>query len=177
MGRYALPLGIFALLAILLGMGLALDPKRIPSPLIDKAAPDFVLPQLQDPQKTLAKSDLRGQAVLINVWASWCVSCRQEHPLLMELARSQRAALYGFNYKDGRDDALRWLAFYGNPYRASVSDENGKVGIDFGVYGVPETFVVDKQGVIRYKHIGPITQEDLDKTILPLVERLAAQTR
>ena len=117
---------------------------------------------------------MSGKVWLLNVWASWCVSCREEHPILVELSKSNAVPIVGLNYKDQRDDALQWLDKFGNPYNLSVSDTNGRVGIDFGVYGVPETFVIDKAGVIRYKQIGPVTPQALEQTIMPLVRKLQA---
>jgi len=172
MNRYLIPLVIFFLLVILFRIGLNYDPQRVPSPLIDKPMPAFSLPKLKDPEGVLSSEDLHGQVVLLNVWASWCVACRYEHPLLVELAHNQNARIYGLNYKDTRDEALRWLDHYGDPYVHSAFDQSGKVGIDFGVYGVPETFVLDRNGIIRYKHIGPITQQVLENTIMPLLQRL-----
>lgn len=172
MKRYLLPLLVFVVMAGFLAVGLKLDPREVPSPLIGKPAPAFDLPQLAAPDQRLAAKDLRGQVWLLNVWASWCVACRQEHPLLVEVAKTGQLKLYGLNYKDKREDALGWLNRYGNPYLQSVSDTDGLVGIDYGVYGVPETFVIDKQGVIRYKQIGPVTPEALRDTLLPLVAQL-----
>ncbi|MBX9716609.1 MAG: DsbE family thiol:disulfide interchange protein [Burkholderiaceae bacterium] len=172
MKRYLLPLLVFVVMAGFLAIGLKLDPREVPSPLIGKPAPAFDLPQLAAPDQRLAAKDLRGQVWLLNVWASWCVACRQEHPLLVDLAKTGQVKLYGLNYKDKRDDALGWLAKYGNPYLQSVSDTEGLVGIDYGVYGVPETFVIDKQGVIRFKQIGPVTPEALRDKLLPLVAQL-----
>lgn len=172
MKRYLLPLLVFVVMAGFLAIGLKLDPREVPSPLIGKPAPAFDLPQLAAPDQRLAAKDLRGQVWLLNVWASWCVACRQEHPLLVEVAKTGQLKLYGLNYKDKRDDALGWLDRYGNPYLKSVSDTDGLVGIDYGVYGVPETFVIDKQGVIRYKQIGPVTPEALRDKLLPLVAQL-----
>lgn len=172
MTRYLLPLGIFGVLVVLLFVGLRLDPREVPSPLIDKPAPAFSLPQLHDPGKTLTREDLLGKVYLLNVWASWCVSCRDEQPVLMQLAQTGQVDIYGLNYKDQREDALRWLAMFGNPYIASVSDLDGRVGIDWGVYGVPETFVIDRAGMIRHKHIGPVSQADLDTVLLPKVREL-----
>lgn len=172
MKRYLLPLLVFVVMAGFLAIGLKLDPREVPSPLIGKPAPAFDLPQLAAPDQRLAAKDLRGQVWLLNVWASWCVACRQEHPLLVEVAKAGQLKLYGLNYKDKREDALGWLNRYGNPYLQSVSDTDGLVGIDYGVYGVPETFVIDKQGVIRYKQIGPVTPEALRDTLLPLVAQL-----
>jgi len=170
--RYTLPLVIFIALVLLFIFGLHNDPRRIPSPLIDKPVPVFELPLLHRPELTLRSEELRGEVTLINVWASWCVSCRYEHPLLVNLAQTSDLKIYGLNYKDERNAALMWLKQLGNPYVESIFDQQGNVGIDFGVYGVPETFVVDQDGIIRYKHIGPISQEDLESIILPLVQRL-----
>ncbi len=172
MKRYLIPLIVFVVMAGFLAIGLKLDPREVPSPLIGKPAPAFDLPQLAAPDQRLAAKDLRGQVWLLNVWASWCVACRQEHPLLVELGKTGQVKLYGLNYKDKRDDALGWLNNFGNPYLKSMSDTDGLVGIDYGVYGVPETFVIDKQGVIRYKQIGPVTPESLRDTLLPLVAQL-----
>lgn len=170
--RYLIPLGVFGLLVVFLGVGLIMDPSKVPSPLIDKAAPEFELPQLHDAGKTLSKRDMLGQVWMFNVWASWCVSCRQEHPLLLELARRGTVPIYGLNYKDKRKEAIQWLRDLGNPYVKSAHDIEGRVGMDYGVYGVPETYVIDKEGVIRYKQIGPISPEALENKILPLVREL-----
>jgi len=172
MKRFLIPLGIFIVIVVFLGIGLTLDPRRIPSPLIDKPAPAFALAQLSDPGKTLSQKDLLGQVWVLNVWASWCVACREEHPVLVEFARSKVVPIYGLNYKDKREDALAWLRQFGNPYVMSIVDDAGRTGIDYGVYGVPETFVIDKQGVIRYKNIGPVTPEILEAKILPLIRKL-----
>jgi cytochrome c biogenesis protein CcmG/thiol:disulfide interchange protein DsbE len=174
MKRFLLPLIVFVVLVGFLAVGLKLDPREVPSPLIDKPAPAFSLPRLDAPDKPLSAQDLRGKVWLLNVWASWCVACRQEHPVLLDLAGSGAVPIYGLNYKDKRDDALGWLKQFGNPYVASISDSEGLVGIDYGVYGVPETFVIDKAGVIRLKHIGPVTPEALRDSILPLVRKLGA---
>jgi len=170
--RFLLPLGFFVVLVGFLYVGLFRDPHEVPSPLVDKPAPAFKLAQLNDPSKQLGPADLKGQVWLLNVWASWCVSCRVEHPLLVELAKTNVVPVIGLNYKDTNALGKRWLAENGDPYQASVVDADGRVGIDWGVYGVPETFVVDKNGVIRYKQIGPITQESLKDKILPLVREL-----
>ena len=172
MKRYLLPLLVFVVMVGFLAVGLQLKPREVPSPLINKAAPAFQLPLLAAPDKTLSAQDLRGQVWILNVWASWCVACRVEHPLLVEFAKTTTVPIYGLNYKDKRDDAQRWLANFGDPYKQSLSDTEGLVGIDFGVYGVPETFVIDKAGVIRLKHIGPVTPEVLAGTILPLIKKL-----
>ncbi|HWP00656.1 MAG TPA: DsbE family thiol:disulfide interchange protein [Methylococcus sp.] len=170
--RFALPLLVFALLVALLAVGLRLDPREVPSPLIGKPAPGFSLPQVAAAEQRLSLADLKGQVFLLNVWASWCLSCREEHPLLLELAKRGIVPIYGLNYKDERETAQAWLKRFGDPYRASAFDADGRIGIEWGVYGVPETFVVDKQGLIRYKQTGPITPEVLEKKILPLVRQL-----
>lgn len=172
MNRYLLPLVVFFVLAGFLAVGLRLNPREVPSPLIGKPAPVFSLPLLDAPEERLAGHDLKGQVWLLNVWASWCAACLQEHPLLVDLAKTGSVKLYGLNYKDKREDGLVWLQRHGNPYVRSLSDSDGRVGIDFGVYGVPETFVIDSQGMIRLKHIGPVTPEVLRGKILPLVEQL-----
>jgi len=172
--RFILPLLLFVVLLIFLWVGLSLDPREVPSPLVGKAAPAFRLARLDDPGKSVAEGDLRGQVWLLNVWASWCVSCVEEHPLLVELSKQALVPIYGLNYKDNRPAAQAWLARNGNPYTLSVSDPDGKVGIDYGVYGVPETYVIDKSGVIRFKQIGPVTLKVLSERILPLVKRLQA---
>jgi cytochrome c biogenesis protein CcmG/thiol:disulfide interchange protein DsbE len=156
----------------LLAIGLKHDPREVPSPLIGKRAPAFELPLLHEPDKNFSTKQQAGRVWLLNVWASWCVACRDEHPVLVEFSKGGAAPLYGLDYKDKREDALAWLSRYGNPYRASVYDTDGKVGIDYGVYGVPETYVIDKRGVIRYKRIGPVTPEIMTKQIMPLVESL-----
>ena len=172
--RYLLPLVLFLGVAGLLFKGLSLDPRLVSSPLIDKPAPAFTLALLNNPETTMSDSDFRGQVSLFNVWATWCVACRAEHPVLMDLARSGKVPVYGLNYKDERPAALSWLQQIGNPYLANAFDADGRVGIDWGVYGTPETFLIDKQGIIRYKHIGPLTREIVQQEILPLVEQLQA---
>ncbi len=172
MAKNYLPLIVFGLLVALLGVGLTLNPREVPSPLIDKPAPAFALPRLHAPEQVFASDDLRGQVSLLNVWASWCSGCRQEHPLLVQLVRETDVPLYGLNYKDTRPAALRWLKNYGDPYAATAFDQDGRVGIDYGVYGVPETYVIDRHGIIRYKQIGPITDKVLRDEILPLVQTL-----
>jgi len=164
--------GIFVALLVLLTVGLGLNPREVPSPLIGKPAPAFTLPLLAEPGQTFSSKDPLGKVWVFNVWASWCVACRDEHALLVEFSKSGVAPLYGLNYKDQRDDGLKWLARYGNPYRASFFDADGKVGIDYGVYGVPETYVIDKRGVIRFKQIGPVTPEILQRRMLPLIAEL-----
>ena len=170
--KFLIPLAIFLVLVGFLGRGLQLDPREVPSPLIGKPVPAFALARLDDAAQTLRRDDLLGKVWVLNVWASWCGACRDEHPLLVEFARRKLVPLYGLNYKDTRPEGLAWLRSFGNPYEASLFDVDGRVGIDFGVYGVPETFVVDKAGVIRYKQIGPVTPEALRDTLLPLVAKL-----
>ncbi|HXX82815.1 MAG TPA: DsbE family thiol:disulfide interchange protein [Casimicrobiaceae bacterium] len=170
--RWSIPLAIFLILLAFLWVGLGRDPREVPSPLIGKPAPAFSLSQLHEPSQALSNSDLRGKVWLLNVWASWCVSCREEHPLLMQLAAGKTVPIYGLDYKDDPGSGKAWLAQNGDPYTASIVDRDGRVGIDYGVYGVPETFVVDKEGVIRYKQIGPLSVEALQRKILPLVREL-----
>lgn len=172
--KFALPLLVFAMLVGFFGVGLMRDPREVPSPFIGKPAPAFRLAQLHEAKSVFSPADMRGQVWMLNVWASWCVSCRVEHPLLVEIARQKLVPIVGLNYKDKRDDGVQWLVKFGNPYVLSAYDFDGNVGIDFGVYGVPETFVIDKAGVIRHKQIGPITPDALEKTILPLIRKLNA---
>lgn len=172
MKRYLIPLGIFVVLAAFLGVGLKLDPREVPSPLVGKPAPAFTLPTLADPSASFSAEQMKGQVWVLNVWASWCVPCLAEHPYVTQLARLPGITVVGLNYKDKPEDAKRWLARHGDPYRAIAADADGRVGIDYGVYGVPETFVIDRQGVIRHKHIGPITPEALRDEILPVLRRL-----
>ena len=172
--KLAIPLVAFIAIAAFLAIGLTRDPREVPSPFIGKAAPAFHIQQLGDSKAAFSPEDMRGKVWLLNVWASWCVSCRAEHPLLVEMSKRNVVPIIGLNYKDKRDDGLAWLGKLGNPYALSAFDVDGRVGIDYGVYGVPETFVIDKQGVIRYKQIGPITPEALEKTILPLIRKLEA---
>ncbi len=174
MKRYIVPLAVFAIMLVVLALGLGSNPRDVPSPLIDKPAPAFSLPTLSRPEQKVSTQDLRGKVWMLNVWASWCVACRVEHPNLVAFAQRNAVPLYGLNYKDKREDALRWLGSFGNPYLQSLSDVEGLVGIDFGVYGVPETFVIDRDGVIRLKHTGPLTPEVLRDTILPLIGKLNA---
>jgi cytochrome c biogenesis protein CcmG/thiol:disulfide interchange protein DsbE len=172
MMRFILPLVVFLVLAGFLYVGLSLDPHEVPSPLINKAAPAFNLPQLHDNTKQFSPQEMKGKVWLLNVWASWCVSCKQEHPILMSLAQQNIVPIYGLDYKDKKQDAEMWLNQGGDPYTLSVMDSEGRIGIDYGVYGVPETYVIDKQGIIRYKQIGPVTPQNLQEKILPLVAEL-----
>jgi cytochrome c biogenesis protein CcmG/thiol:disulfide interchange protein DsbE len=192
MNRYYWILGAFAALVVLLAVGLGLNPRDIPSPLVGKPVPAFKLAVLATPEKTFSPKDMRGKPWLINVWASWCVSCRQEHPILVEFSKKVDVPLIGLNYKEVRGDggfdmgkmppdeevklalqrANGWLRDHGDPYRLTAMDIDGRVGIDFGVYGVPETYVIDKDGIIRMKHTGPITPDILAKKIMPLLAEL-----
>lgn len=174
--RFLTPLIIFAVIAGFLYKGLYMDPHEIPSVLINKPAPQFTLPRLDDPSKTISTADLKGKVWLFNVWASWCVSCRAEHEVLVSLSRMGVVDIYGLNYKDTQDAAQAWLNRLGNPYVTNAVDADGRVGIDWGVYGVPETFVVDKKGIIRHKHTGPVTHESLREQLLPIVEKLKAES-
>jgi cytochrome c biogenesis protein CcmG, thiol:disulfide interchange protein DsbE len=160
----------FAALVVLLAVGLTLNPREVPSPLIGKPAPPFELPLLDAPDKTFTQKDMLGKVWVLNVWASWCPPCLVEHPVVSELAKS--VPVVGLNYKDAREDALPWLARNGNPYQLSVYDAAGRIAIDYGVYGVPETYVIDRKGVIRYKHVGPLTPEVAQKKVGPLVKEL-----
>ncbi|HRP29523.1 MAG TPA: DsbE family thiol:disulfide interchange protein [Burkholderiaceae bacterium] len=172
--KYLAPLALFVILLGFLAVGLNLNPREVPSPLIGKPAPAFDLPRLDDPSQRITRQDLAGKVWILNVWASWCVACHEEHPVLVEFARRRLVPIYGLNYKDERGNAIEWLSRLGNPYEASLSDTDGRVGINFGVYGVPETFVIDKQGVIRLKQIGPVTPEVLRDRIEPLIRELGA---
>ena len=170
--KFLIPLAVFLVLVGFLAVGLKLDPREVPSPLIGKPAPDFELTRLDAPDQKLRRDEMLGKVWVLNVWASWCAPCREEHPLVVDFARRKLAPVYGLNYKDTRPAGMAFLTQLGNPYEASLFDADGRIGIDYGVYGVPETFVIDKQGIIRYKHIGPLTLEVLDKKIAPLVKEL-----
>jgi cytochrome c biogenesis protein CcmG/thiol:disulfide interchange protein DsbE len=170
--RYLVPMGIFLGVLGFLFIGLGLNPREVPSPLVGKPAPAFQLPRLDDPAQTVGRDDLLGKVWMLNVWASWCAPCREEHPLVIDIARRKLVPVYGLNYKDQTQAARGWLANLGDPYTATLVDANGRVGIDFGVYGVPETFIIDRQGVIRYKHTGPLTVEVVRKRIEPLLKEL-----
>lgn len=192
MNRFLWPLIGFVVLVVLLAVGLQLNPREVPSPLVGQPAPAFALPKLGANSQTFSPQDMQGKVWLLNVWASWCVSCRQEHPMLVEMAKNKTVTLIGLNYKEVRGDgsfdmdklsaeaektlaserADTWLKRHGDPYALSVLDLDGRVGIDYGVYGVPETYVIDKAGVIRFKHIGPITPDVFTGKILPLVAEL-----
>jgi len=173
--KFLLPLIFFALLVGLLFFGLSNDPSRVPSPLVNKPAPAFELPKLSDPNATFSPKSFLGKVWLLNIWASWCNACRVEHPVLNELAKQNIVSIVGFDYKDTNINAKAWLKQFGNPYSVVVTDQKGVVGFDYGVYGVPETFVIDKKGIIRYKHIGPISFKDLNEKIIPLVKALKSE--
>lgn len=172
MKRFILPLLVFIALVGFLAVGLRLNPREVPSPLINKQAPEFTLTQLHQPEQTIGSKQMRGQVWLLNVWASWCVACRQEHPVMVEFAKQNIIPVIGLNYKDQRSDGQAWLQQFGNPYQVSAFDDKGQVGIDFGVYGVPETFLIDQQGVIRFKQIGPMTPDVIQNKLLPLIAAL-----
>jgi cytochrome c biogenesis protein CcmG, thiol:disulfide interchange protein DsbE len=175
MSRFLIPFGIFIVVVGFLAVGLTLNPRELPSPLVGKTAPDFSLPELHDPGKIISSNDLKGKVWLLNFWASWCGGCKDEHPVLNHLAQSGEVPIYGMDYKDRRDEALAWLKEWGNPYAVVAVDEPGRVGINYGVYGVPETYVIDKAGVIRYKQIGPLREDIVQGKILPLVRELQNQ--
>jgi len=175
--RRFIPLVAFVMLAVVLGIGLGLKPREVPSPFIGKPAPAFALPLLDQPAKTLGVADMRGRVWLLNIWASWCAPCREEHPLLVQLAGSRLVPIIGLNYKDDPRNAQEWLLRLGDPYRATAMDRDGRTGIDWGVYGVPETFLVDRDGVLRHKVIGPLTRETWNRDVLPLVQQLQQAAR
>jgi len=172
--KLAWTLGIFVALLALLAIGLGLNPREVPSPLIGKPAPAFELPLLSAPDKTFSQKDMLGKVWVLNVWASWCAPCLVEHPQITRLAQSGAVPVVGLNYKDAREDAVPWLKRNGNPFFATVYDGAGRIAIDYGVYGVPETYVIDRKGVIRYKRIGPVTPEILKEKIEPLLRELNA---
>jgi cytochrome c biogenesis protein CcmG/thiol:disulfide interchange protein DsbE len=174
--RALMPLAIFIALVALLFYGLQLDPRKVPSPLVNKPAPTFELASLEDPRKMVTNEILMGKVSLVNVWASWCPSCRQEHGELMYIARNNDVQVVGFNWKDTRAEALEMLRRYGNPYVVSAYDPDNKYGLHWGVYGAPETFVVDGEGIIRYKHIGPVDRNVWETVLRPIVEQYRPQT-
>ena len=174
-----LPLAIFGIVAVLLAAGVWLsrnpDREALPSPLIDKPAPDFALPVLHEPQRTVTLQELRGAPFVLNVWGSWCPSCRDEHPVLTRFAETKRVRVVGFNWKDEREDALRWLNQFGNPYWVVIADIEGKSAIDWGIYGAPETFLVDANGTIRWKHVGPLTDALIAGELVPAIDAIDPQ--
>jgi cytochrome c biogenesis protein CcmG/thiol:disulfide interchange protein DsbE len=171
-----IPLVLFLALGVILYRGLSLNPTAMPSALIGQKVPSFVLNQLLKPDVVLTEKDLTGEIALINVWGTWCVYCKYEHPYLVDIAQSGRVALYGLNYKDDREDAKQWLKDYENPYRFSIFDPLGKLGIELGVTAAPETFVIDKQGFIRMKHVGPIDGKIWQDKFLPIIKKLENET-
>lgn len=170
--KYLIPLALFLVLVVFLAIGLGRDPHAVPSPLINKAAPTFRLPQLQAPDKTFSAEDMRGKVWVMNVWASWCFVCRDEHPDLMKYAKSGAVPILGLNWKDRPEDALAWLRELGDPYVLSAADIEGRVAIDYGVYGAPETYLIDQAGIIRYKHVGQVTPDVWSDKFLPLIQQL-----
>lgn len=166
-----IPFLLFIVIVGFLGKGLFLNPREVPSPLIGKPAPAFTAPVLGDTSKTFSSEEMKGQVWMLNMWASWCAACRDEHPLLVEMLE-HGIPLYGLAYKDVEADALAVLEKMGNPYIITAADQDGRIGIDYGVYGVPETYIIDKAGIIRFKQIGPITAEDLRDKILPILKEL-----
>lgn len=170
--KFLIPLGLFVVLVMFLAVGLGLDPRDVPSPLVNKPAPAFKVSQLEQADLQFSPEDLKGKVWLLNVWASWCVACREEHPVLLEFSRSRMIPIVGLDYRDQRKDAMNVIRRSGNPYDLIAFDGDGRVGIDYGVYGVPESYLIDKAGMIRYKHTGPITDEALQKTIIPLIKEL-----
>ncbi|PLC50852.1 DsbE family thiol:disulfide interchange protein [Pollutimonas subterranea] len=172
MTRFLLPLAAFIVLVGFLAVGLTLKPSDVPSPLINNPAPDFTLPQLASADETFTPQDMKGKVWLLNVWASWCPPCLEEHPVITDLATTHALSIVGLNYKDAPEDAISWLKRHGNAYETSVSDEQGLAGNDYGVYGVPETYVIDKSGVIRYKHTGAVSYSEARDTIMPLIREL-----
>lgn len=170
MNRFILPLVVFAVLIPVFMIGLTRDPRELPSPLIEEPAPQFALPSLRDPDTVVGSKSYENRMALVNVWATWCPGCRQEHPFLMELAEETSIPIFGLNWRDNRPEALRWLQALGDPYLASAYDEDGRVGIDWGVYGAPETFLVDENGIVIHKHIAPLTREVWEQEFLPLIE-------
>ncbi len=175
MMRFILPLILFLILSVFLYKGLGRDTREVPSPLIGKAAPAFQLPTLQDTAKQFSPKEMLGKVWLLNVWASWCEACKDEHPVLMEFSSQKMLPIVGVDYKDKREQGMDTLKNAGNPYDQVISDADGKVGFDYGVYGVPETYVIDKTGVIRFKLIGPITPDNLRDKLMPLIAELQAK--
>lgn len=166
------PLALFIVLVLFLFVGLRRDPHEVPSPLVNKPAPAFRLPRLQEPAKTFSAEEMRGKVWLINFWGTWCIACREEHPMLVEYAKQNAIPIYGVDYKDERSAALKWLDEFGDPYTATAFDVDGRISIDYGVYGAPESFLIDRNGVIRFKQIGPVTPDVWEQKILPLARQL-----
>lgn len=173
--KFLIPLGLFLVLAGFLFVGLKLDPKYVPSPLIDKPTPEFILPTLANPEQTFSPEQMKGKVWLFNVWATWCVACRSEHEVLNVMAKQGGVTIVSLNYKDERAKAMQWLKRLGNPYETTAMDVDGRVGINWGVYGTPESFVIDRKGIIRYKHVGPISVDDARDLIIPMMAKLEAE--
>jgi len=169
MWRYLIPVILLAVLAAFFYRGLWLNPGYIPSPLVGKPAPEFNLPALEDPSAEVGTEDLAGKVALFNIWATWCVGCRQEHGFLLELSRSETVPIYGLNWRDERAEALAWLERLGNPYRASAYDYEGQVAVEWGAYGAPETFLIDRDGTVLHKHVGPLTASHWRDDFLPII--------
>ncbi|MCP1675852.1 cytochrome c biogenesis protein CcmG/thiol:disulfide interchange protein DsbE [Natronocella acetinitrilica] len=170
--RYLLPLGVLVVVGGFLFVSLGLNPRLISSPLINQPMPAFDLPTLENGDHMVSAADLNGEPALVNVWASWCISCRQEHPVMMGLVQHYGVTIYGLNYKDKRADAMGYLNYAGNPFVWNAHDLDGRLGIDLGVYGTPETFVIDRHGRIRHKHTGPLSWDQAENEILPILEKL-----
>lgn len=173
--RFLIPLAVFVAIGVFGYLGLQRDPREIPSPLIGRAAPDFALPLLAQPERTWSPQAMRGQVWLLNVWGSWCPGCKVEHPLLNELARRKLVPIVGIAWKDAPENAAGWLAKFGDPYAVTVLDLAGRVAIDWGVYGAPETFLIDKAGIVRFKHVGPLTTDVIEGRLLPAVREWQAR--
>lgn len=172
---HILPIAAFAVMVVAFGIGLTLNPREIPSVLIGKSVPEFDLPPVKGRKLGLSSNDLKNQVSLVNVFASWCLECRAEHALLMQIEKSGIVPLHGLNYKDKPKDAKKWLDEWGDPYKRTGADISGRVAIDWGVYGVPETFLIDREGRIVYKHIGALTKESYEKRILPRITKLIGE--
>ncbi len=173
--RFILPLLVFVVISGFLYSGLGRDPTYVPSPFIGKPAPQFKLPTLHDPDSSFSTEQMTGKVWLLNIWATWCASCRVEHPVLVDLAQRGQVDIVGLNYKDEDDKAISWLQQLGDPYQITAVDSDGRIGIDWGLYGAPETFVIDAEGTVRLKHVGPVSFDDLEKTIMPLVAKLQSE--
>lgn len=167
--KFLLPLIAFVILVGIFVVGLTKDPSRIPSPLVDNPAPEFSLPSLQDPNEMVGSATYANEMALVNIWATWCPGCRQEHGFLLELAQEDIVPIFGLNWRDNRPDALQWLQVLGDPYVASAFDVDGSVGIDWGAYGAPETFLIDENGIVIHKHIAPLTREIWERDFMPLI--------
>ena len=172
MYKYLLPVILFFVLCGFLFIGLYKDPSKVDSPLIGKSVPEFSLPRLEKPNDLISDKEFLGKVSILNVWGTWCFACKQEHPVLLDLAKRNVAPIYGLNYKDDSEQAKMYLRDFGNPFVSNAVDKTGRVAIDWGVYGAPETFIMDKKGIIRHKHIGPLTIEIVEGEILPLIQNL-----